>query len=146
MISTTLLTLAICLLLLLSTNIIAFNIHSRQLLSTRRISSAATQIDLAHQPLARRQLSMMAKETIVNVPLGEGYKDVPCKFRPLFANSEFFVVTYKVPFGLNVEKPPKGFPAPIVTKDGSGGEKVRELNYRLRYLMELRSHIFYVGW
>jgi hypothetical protein len=49
----------------------------------------------------------MAKEVVVNVPLGEGTKDIPCTFRPLFVESEFFVVTYKVPFSLNIEKPPK---------------------------------------
>jgi hypothetical protein len=63
--------------------------------------------------------------TAVDVPLGEGYKSVEFKFRPIFQSSSFFTVTYNVPFSLNVEKPPKGFPAPIVTKDGenANGEK-----------------------
>ena len=61
------------------------------------------------------------------VPLGAGYQPLEVPFRPLFAKSEFVVVTYAVPFGLNVEKPPKNFPAPMVTKDGSGGEKVGDV-------------------
>lgn len=56
------------------------------------------------------------------IPLGDGYQDIECKFRPLFQNSTFFVTSYDVPFGLNIDKPPKGFPAPIVSKDGTGGE------------------------
>lgn len=61
------------------------------------------------------------------MPLGKGYEDLEVQFRPLFANSEFIVVSYAVPFGLNVEKPPKNFPAPMVTKDGPGGEKVGDV-------------------
>jgi hypothetical protein len=60
----------------------------------------------------------------VNIPLGDGYQVAALDFFPLFESSEFFTVTYNVPFGLNVEKPPKGFPAPIVTKSSpkEGGE------------------------
>ena len=60
----------------------------------------------------------------VLIPLGEGYESMNCRFRPLFGNSTFRVVTYKVPFNLNIEKPPRGFPAPIVTKTGEQGELV----------------------
>ena len=56
-----------------------------------------------------------------------GAKDLPIQFRPIFSKSEFFVVTYDVPFGLNVDKPPKNFPSPIVTKDGTNGEKVGDV-------------------
>jgi hypothetical protein len=59
----------------------------------------------------------------VEVELGKGFKAIETSFRPLFAKSEFVVVSYKVPFSLNVERPPKNFPCPIVTKDGTGGEK-----------------------
>lgn len=69
----------------------------------------------------------MVGEYKVNIPLGEGYKDVECKFRPIFAASELLVVTYKVPFSLNIEKPPKGFPAPVVNRNGAGGEKVGDI-------------------
>ena len=73
--------------------------------------------------LKASKLSMISDYS-VSIPLGEGYKTVECKFLPLFEKSEFLVVTYQVPFSLNIEKPPKGFPAPIVNKDGKGGEKV----------------------
>lgn len=64
------------------------------------------------------------KAVQVEVALGDGYKSVSCEFFPIFYNSTFFTVTYPIPFGLNIEKPPKGFPAPIVTKDSGidGGE------------------------
>lgn len=64
------------------------------------------------------------KAVQVEVALGDGYKSVSCEFLPIFYNSTFFTVTYPIPFGLNIEKPPKGFPAPIVTKDSGidGGE------------------------
>lgn len=64
------------------------------------------------------------KAVQVDVALGDGYKSVSCEFFPIFYNSTFFTVTYPIPFGLNIEKPPKGFPAPIVTKDSGidGGE------------------------
>ena len=45
----------------------------------------------------------------------------------MFENSFVFLVTYNVPFGLNVEKGPKGCPCPIVVKDGTGGEKAGDL-------------------
>ena len=67
------------------------------------------------------------KIVTVLVPLGENYKPVECKFRPIFEDSTFFVTSYEVPFGLNVEKAPKGCPSPIVTKDGKGGEKAGDL-------------------
>jgi len=61
------------------------------------------------------------------VPLAKGVKDVDAQFRPLFANSEFFMVTYKVPFSLNIERPPKNFPCPVVTKEGPLGEKTGDV-------------------
>jgi hypothetical protein len=63
----------------------------------------------------------------IEVPLGEGFKPVSINVRPLFAKSTFFVTTYDVPFSLNIERPPKGFPAPIVSKDGKGGEIVGDV-------------------
>ena len=59
----------------------------------------------------------------VEVELGKGFMPIDTTFRPLFAKSEFVVVSYKVPFSLNVERAPKNFPCPIVTKDGTGGER-----------------------
>ena len=37
--------------------------------------------------------------------------------RPIFADSTFLTVQYELPFGLDIEKPPKNFPCPVVTKD-----------------------------
>jgi hypothetical protein len=62
------------------------------------------------------------EEVVIEVHLGDGFKSLECRFKPIFAKSKFFVASYNVPFGLNIEKPPRGFPAPIVTKAGSGGE------------------------
>eukprot|EP01035_Chromulina_nebulosa_P017201 gene17202-22721_t len=59
---------------------------------------------------------------------GEGYQDLICPFKPLYQKSEFVVVTYDVPFSLNVDKPVRGeVPAPVVTKDGTNGEKVGDI-------------------
>eukprot|EP01038_Epipyxis_sp_PR26KG_P004141 gene4141-5895_t len=82
-------------------------------------------------PAKRRQIIEAIKpktsdvyESIsVFIELGDGYKNIECKFRPLFQKSEFYTVNYAVPFNLNIDKPPKGFPAPIVSKDGEFGEK-----------------------
>ena len=65
----------------------------------------------------------------LRVPLGKKVngEGVEASFRPLFASSEFFLVTYKVPFSLNIERPPKNFPCPIVSKDGPEGEKVGDV-------------------
>lgn len=70
------------------------------------------------------------KYVTVEIPLGPGYKSAQCSFRPLFANSKFLTVTYPVPFELNIDKPPKNFPAPIVNKDSSrdGGEEEGNTN------------------
>ena len=69
-------------------------------------------------------IQMNAQETTIQIPLGDGFKSVECKFRPLFSNSMFFVTDYSVPFDINIEKPAKGgIPAPIVTKAGPGGEQ-----------------------
>lgn len=65
----------------------------------------------------------------IQISLGEGYQPVECTFRPIFQDSFFFTRVYDIPFGLNVEKPPKNFPCPIVTKDakGEGGEREGDL-------------------
>ena len=63
----------------------------------------------------------------LSVPLGDGYQTIKCPMRPIFEKSTFFIATYNVPFDINIEKPPKGFPAPIVTKDGPEGEKVGDV-------------------
>lgn len=69
------------------------------------------------------------KPTVVKIDLGDGYAPVSLDFFPLFESSSFFTVTYAVPFGLNIEKPPPGFPAPVVNKDSgkAGGEKVGDV-------------------
>jgi len=59
----------------------------------------------------------------VVIPMSKPYLPVEASFRPLFASSEFLLVSYKVPFDLNIERPPKSFPCPICSKDGPGGEK-----------------------
>ncbi len=61
--------------------------------------------------------------TFLDISLGEGYKSINVKFMPVFQESTIFSVEYEVPFSLNIEKPPKGFPCPIVNKDGNNGEK-----------------------
>jgi hypothetical protein len=61
------------------------------------------------------------------VPMGDGYAPLECTFRRVFEKSTFFITSYDVPFGLNIDKPPKGCPAPIVTKDGKAGEKAGDL-------------------
>jgi hypothetical protein len=63
----------------------------------------------------------------VQIPLGEGYKPVVTKFRPLFENSQLFITSYPVPFSLNVEPSKDSFKLPIVTKDGSRGEKIGDI-------------------
>ena len=66
----------------------------------------------------KSKLSMVAPIQ-VNVPLGEGFQELKCFFKPLFRKSKFIIVTHTVPFSLNIEKPTKnGFPAPLVLKDG----------------------------
>ena len=78
----------------------------------------------------KRSNSLQAKKGFptvqVDVPLGEGFKDISCEFRPIFFKSRFFTVTYDVPFDLNVQPPPKGFPAPIVSKDSSNADGEKE--------------------
>ena len=61
---------------------------------------------------------------VIDIPLGDGFQAVKVQFKPIFAKSKFFTVTYDVPFSLNVGPPPKGFPAPLVKKGGSGGEEI----------------------
>ena len=61
------------------------------------------------------------QEVKFDVPLGDGYKSFECSFKPIFSKSEFFLASYDVPFSINIEKPPRGFPAPIVTKAGTAG-------------------------
>lgn len=69
----------------------------------------------------------------VSVPLGDGYKPFDIKLRPLFANSQIFVTTYKIPFDLNAEPQAlelasgKVIKMPTVTKDGKGGEKINDI-------------------
>jgi hypothetical protein len=73
-------------------------------------------------------VDQVGKVVELEVPMdGENVMPIPISLRPIFASSEFFVVTYDVPFGLNVDKPPKNFPAPIVTKDGKNGERVGDV-------------------
>lgn len=87
------------------------NLHPNRWLSTALSSSVVSQD---------------GAETVgLDIPLGDGFQVIKCQFRPIFEKSEFFTVTYGVPFGLNVDKPAKGFPAPVVTKDSkeANGEK-----------------------
>jgi len=90
-----------------------------------RFSALATTMMSDSESLPTK--NQVGKTCTLAVPLGEGYKDLTVTFRPIFAKSMFFVVSYQVPFGLSVERPPKGFPAPLVTKDGPGGEKLGDV-------------------
>ena len=64
---------------------------------------------------APRGLQLLAtpSEVSIDVELGDGFKALPCKFKPIFGKSRFFVSTIEVPFSIDVERPPRGFPAPI---------------------------------
>lgn len=72
--------------------------------------------------------------SLSDVPLGKaGTANI--KFKPLLESSEPVVVTYNIPFGLNVE--PQGGRA-VCTKDGEGGEKVGDLlRFTTRWSMGL---------
>lgn len=70
--------------------------------------------------------SLNEKSVRVEIPLGKGYKNVFCNFRPLFVKSKFITVTYPVPFELNIDKPPKTFPAPIVNKNSERADGEQE--------------------
>ena len=59
------------------------------------------------------QLLATPSEVSIDVELGDGFKALPCKFKPIFGKSRFFVSTIEVPFSIDVERPPRGFPAPI---------------------------------
>lgn len=61
--------------------------------------------------------------TMMEIDLGPGFKPLQMGLLPIFEQSEFVKLDFAVPFGLNIEKPPKNFPCPIVTKDGKNGEK-----------------------
>jgi len=64
---------------------------------------------------------------VIMVPLGDGYKDIEYKLKPLFTKSQFIVLEYQVPFDLGVDKPTKEFPWPVVKKEGKGGEVVGDV-------------------
>ena len=61
--------------------------------------------------------------TLIEIDLGPGFKPLQMGLLPVFEQSEFIKLDFDVPFGLNIEKPPRNFPCPIVTKDGKNGEK-----------------------
>jgi hypothetical protein len=102
------------------------------------IPSMRSKAILLGQPSQHRSVSSlsMAQDQVgkiveIDVPMngmdGESLMPIPIRLRPIFANSVFLTVVYDVPFGLNVDKPPKNFPCPFVTKDGKGGEKVGDV-------------------
>lgn len=66
---------------------------------------------------------LFASKRVINieVPMGEGFQPAKTKMRPLFEASELYTVEYSVPFDLNVA-PEKGFPAPVMTREGTKGE------------------------
>mmetsp|Transcript_32231 Transcript_32231/g.71016 ORF Transcript_32231/g.71016 Transcript_32231/m.71016 type:complete len:206 (-) Transcript_32231:147-764(-) len=105
----------------------SFSLHSLRPTRTSFASSASVSKASASASASAR-LSMSSKDereqVTVEIDLGPDYKPVTCDFRPIFFNSTFFTVNYPVPFGLNIEKPPRGFPCPIVNKDSKreGGE------------------------
>lgn len=63
----------------------------------------------------------------LSIPMGAGYEPLTFKLKPLFKKSKFLVVTYPIPFDLNLERPPKGFPAPVVSKDNAERDEQKEL-------------------
>lgn len=66
---------------------------------------------------------------MVPIILGESVIPTGVKLQPIFAKSEFYTKTYKMPFNINIEKPPKGFPAPVVNKDtnAADGERIGDV-------------------
>lgn len=63
----------------------------------------------------------------LSIPMGAGYESLTFKLKPLFKKSKFLVVTYPIPFDLNLERPPKGFPAPVVSRDNAERDEQKEL-------------------
>eukprot|EP01041_Mallomonas_annulata_P005295 gene5295-10588_t len=73
---------------------------------------------------SKLQMSEKPRAVLVTIPLGEGLSEYTTSYRAIFPNSEFIVITYAVPFSLNVE-PKQGMA--IVTKDGKNGEQVGDI-------------------
>lgn len=92
------------------------SIYSSRVVAT---SLAQTAADDAEPPAAAAPTDQKGRIVVIEVPLGDGFGPVKIQFRPIFAKSTFYVTSYDVPFGLNIDKPPSGFPAPIVKKAGA---------------------------
>ena len=100
---------------------------------------SAMALTLHPNPTASRSVTNVPRSSSADIVMGTAREaftlklDLPprgtcnLKFNPLLDSSEAVVVTYKLPFGLNVEN--KGGAA-VVTKDGDGGEKEGDI---LRY-------------
>lgn len=50
--------------------------------------------------------------TLIEIDLGPGFKPLQMGLLPVFEQSEFIKLDFDVPFGLNIEKPPRNFPCP----------------------------------
>ncbi len=80
--------------------------------------TAADSTENTAEPSAPAPTDQKGRIVVIEVPLGDGFGPVKIQFRPIFAKSTFYVTSYDVPFGLNIDRPPDGFPAPIVKKAG----------------------------
>ena len=95
------------------------NIHSSRLVATTLAQSPSDSTENTAEPAP--PTDQKGRIVVIEVPLGDGFGPVKIQFRPIFAKSTFYVTSYDVPFGLNIDKPPSGFPAPIVKKAGELG-------------------------
>lgn len=95
------------------------NIHSSRSVATTLAQTPSDSTENTAEPAP--PTDQKGRIVVIEVPLGDGFGPVKIQFRPIFAKSTFYVTSYDVPFGLNIDKPPAGFPAPIVKKAGELG-------------------------
>lgn len=78
---------------------------------------------------AQENEGMKSESKKVSVLLGPNNTPTDFNIRPIFEKSTIFVKKYRLPFNLNIEKPPQGFPAPVVNKDSAApdGERVGDV-------------------
>lgn len=88
--------------------------------------TTSTALALSSSPDIQRKSNDL-ESVALSIPMGAGYESMTYRLKPLFKKSKFLVVTYPIPFDLNLERPPKGFPAPVVSKDNADRDESREL-------------------
>jgi hypothetical protein len=114
----------------------AFVPRSATFLGTSRTSSSTTAVYDARPDF---EFSFeIPKKGIADVGTAE------VRLPPLLEKSEVIVVRYDLPFGLNAE-PDKASGQVVVTKDGSGGEKVGDILRQTTYWRGKEPGIFDVS-